>query len=79
MLLAYTQLLALGPRRKYTSFHMERKQPFTGSSKGNLEFAACVQHIRVTVRFKKAMCDAIEYTICGTRPIDIFGDAICRY
>ena len=59
MLLAYTQTLALGPRRKYAPFHMERKQPFTASPKGNLEFTTCVQHIRVTVRFKKTMCDAI--------------------
>lgn len=58
---------------------MERKQPFTGSSKGNLEFAACVQHIRGTVQFKKTICDAIEDTICRTRPIDIFGDAVCRH
>lgn len=72
MLLAYTQMLALGPRRKYAPFHMERKQPFTGSPKGNLKFTTCVQHIRVTVRFKKAICDAFEDTICGTRPIDIF-------
>ena len=52
---------------------MERKQPFTGSSKGNLEFAALSNIWELRSGSK------IEDTICETLPIGIFGDKICRH